>query len=233
MMIEGAAGPDHVRRSFSAELHKVEARIQTMSAAAQDMVGQTLTGIRDNNPDYFEPVIAADDEVDFYYLDIERRVMDLLALQTPVAGDLRLLTTVIHINHSLERIADMAVNLAKVGLLSIALPPSEPVVTAITEMGGIALRMVGAAMDAFARRDLGLALQLPEMDEPIDRLNRGMISLILPLAADRRMLEWGIRMHSVSRQIERMGDQAVDIAEQVAFLITGEFREFTDASHSS
>jgi phosphate transport system protein len=125
----------------------------------------------------------------------------------------------------------MAVNLAKVGILAYGLPRSEPVLTMILEMGGIALRMIGASMDAFALRDLDLAFTLPEMDEPVDRLNRGMITAVLPLASDQRMLEWGMRMHVISRQIERMGDQAVDIAEQVAFLITGEFREFTDASH--
>jgi len=74
---------------------------------------------------------------------------------------------------------------------------------------------------------------LPEMDEPIDRLNRGMLQEVLQIADDKRMLEWGIRMHVISRQIERVGDHAVDIAEQVAFLLTGEFREFTDASHPS
>lgn len=220
------------RRNFSSELHNLESRVQTMSTAAQDMVEQALKGLSENDQDLFEPVIGADDEVDFYYLEIERRVVDMFALQTPVATDLRLLTALLHINHSLERIGDMAVNLAKVGMLSYGLPRDESVLTMILEMGGIALRMIGASMDSFARRDLELASKLPEMDEPIDRLNRGMIRAILPLSKDLRMLEWGMRMHVVSRQIERMGDQAVDIGEQVAFLITGEFREFTDASHS-
>lgn len=219
------------RRRYLAELQELETKIQVMSVAAQDMVEQALRGLADNDQALFEPVIKADDEVDFHYLDIERRVVDLFALQTPVATDLRLLTALLHINHSLERVADMAVNLAKVGILAYGLPRSEPVLNMILEMGGIALRMIGASMDAFALRDLDLAFTLPEMDEPVDRLNRGMITAILPLASDQRMLEWGMRMHVISRQIERMGDQAVDIAEQVAFLITGEFREFTDASH--
>lgn len=223
--------PLTTRRQFDGELHDLETKIQLMSAAAQDMVGQALSGLTDNDRTLFDPVISGDDEVDFYYLDIEKRVVGLFALQTPVATDLRLLTSLLHINHSVERIGDMAVNLAKIGILSHGLPRSEAVMTMITEMGGIALRMVGASMDAFARRDLELAFKLPEMDEPVDRLNRGMIRAILPLSADLRTLEWGLRMHLVSRQIERMGDQAVDIAEQVAFLITGEFREFTDASH--
>jgi phosphate transport system protein len=91
--------------------------------------------------------------------------------------------------------------------------------------------MVAAAMDAFARRDLDLCLDLPRMDDPLDELNRGMLQEVLQTAGDQRSLEWGIRMHVVSRQIERVGDHAVDVGEQTAFLVTGEFREFTDASH--
>ena len=86
-------------------------------------------------------------------------------------------------------------------------------------------------MHALAHRDLELTRKLPELDDPIDRLNRGMLRQVLAVSEDKRMLEWGIRMYVVSRQLERVGDNAVDIAEQVAFLVTGEFREFTDASH--
>jgi phosphate transport system protein len=95
----------------------------------------------------------------------------------------------------------------------------------------IAVGMLRTAMDALARRDVDLCRRLPEMDEPIDRLNRDMLNRILELSDDKELLEWGIRMHVVSRQLERIGDHAVDIGEQVAFLVTGEFREFTDASH--
>jgi phosphate transport system protein len=98
-------------------------------------------------------------------------------------------------------------------------------------MGKISLRMVGAAMDALARRDVDLAHKLPELDDPIDQLNRAMLPKVLEVSDDKLMLEWGIRMYVVSRQIERIGDNAVDIGEQVAFLVTGQFREFTDASH--
>ncbi|MGI8425165.1 MAG: phosphate signaling complex protein PhoU [Actinomycetota bacterium] len=219
------------RKVLATELNELETKVQLMSVAGLDMVKQALEGLGEPNQALFERIIHADDEVDSYYLDIEHRVVDLFALQTPVATDLRLLTALLHINHSLERIADMAVNLAKVGLLSYGLPSNEPVQTMILEMGGIAIRMIEASMDSFRRRNLELAFQLPEMDEPLDRLNRGMIRAILPLAGDQRMLEWGLRMHVIARQIERMGDQAVDIGEQVAFLITGEFREFTDSSN--
>jgi phosphate transport system protein len=169
--------------------------------------------------------------VDKLYLDVERRILGLFALQTPVASDLRLLTALLHINLHLERIADQAVNLAKITKLAHGLPPNPTVLQHLGEMGVLALGMVGAAMAALARRDLELARSLPELDDPLDRLNRGMLGQVLAASDDKRMLEWGIRMYVVSRQLGRVGDNAVDIAEQVAFLVTGEFREFTDASH--
>jgi phosphate transport system protein len=169
--------------------------------------------------------------VDRLYLDVERRILGLFALQTPVASDLRLLTALLHINLHLERIADQAVNMAKITKLAAGLPPNPTVLQHLEEMGALALGMVGAAMAALTRRDLELARKLPELDDPIDRLNRGMLGQVLGVSEDKQRLEWGIRMYVVSRQLERVGDNAVDIGEQVAFLVTGEFREFTDASH--
>ena len=91
--------------------------------------------------------------------------------------------------------------------------------------------MVDIAMQALARRDLELALTLPELDDPVDELNRGMLKHVMVAAHNSPVLEWGIRMYVVSRQLERVGDNAVDIGEQVAFVISGRFQEFTDASH--
>jgi phosphate transport system protein len=169
--------------------------------------------------------------VDRLYLDVERRILSLFALQTPVASDLRLLTALLHVNLHLERIADQAVNLAKITCLVEGLPPNPGMLRGLQEMGEFALRMVSTAMDALARRDLELARRLPELDDPIDKLNRGMLPQVLDTSDDKPVLEWGIRMYVVSRQLERIGDNAVDIGEQVAFLVTGQFREFTDASH--
>jgi phosphate transport system protein len=91
--------------------------------------------------------------------------------------------------------------------------------------------MLRTAMRAFARRDGALAETLPTLDDPVDRLNHNMYREVIELAQDPAALEWGLRMHIVSRMLERVGDHAVDIGEQVAFLLTAEFREFTDASH--
>jgi phosphate transport system protein len=219
------------RHRFHEELLDLQDTVQRMGAEARSLFEKALQALASGDAQICEEVIRGDDVVDRLYLDVERRILNLFALQTPVASDLRLLTALLHINLHLERVADQAVNLAKIAKLSAGLPQIPKLLQQLEEMGAIALRMVAVAMDALARRDLDLARQLPEMDDPIDRLNRGMLQEVLAATADRRLLEWGIRMHLVSRQIERIGDNAVDIGEQVAFLVTGEFQEFTDASH--
>jgi phosphate transport system protein len=220
-----------VRQRFHEELRALEGDVQRTGAQAQLLLEMALQALARGDLGSCEEVVRGDDEVDKLYLDVERRILGLFALQTPVASDLRLLTALLHINLHLERVGDQAVNLAKITRLADGLPQNPKVLQDLEEMGAVALRMVAAAMQALARRDVELARKLPEMDDPIDELNRGMLQNVLAVSDDKRMLEWGIRMYVVSRQIERIGDNAVDIAEQVAFLVTGQFREFTDASH--
>jgi phosphate transport system protein len=220
-----------VRQRFSEELRALEGEVQQTAAQAQLLLGKALQALISGDLGICDEVVRGDDEVDRLYLDIERRILHLFALQTPVASDLRLLTALLHINLHLERVGDQAVNLAKIITAAVGLPQNPPVLHDLEEMGAVALRMMKASMEALAHRDLELARELPQMDDPIDELNRGMLEKVLEASADKRMLEWGIRMYVVSRQLERIGDNAVDIGEQVAFLVTGQFREFTDASH--
>jgi phosphate transport system protein len=220
-----------IRRHYHEELRALEGEVQRTGAQARLLLEQALQALARGDVAACEQVIRGDDEVDELYLDVERRILGLFALQTPVASDLRLLTALLHINLHLERIADQAVNIAKITKLADGLPPNPTVLQHLEEMGAVALQMLAAAMGTLASRDLELARRLPELDDPLDRLNRGMLQQVLAVSDDKQMLEWGIRMYVVSRQIERIGDNAVDIGEQVAFLVTGEFREFTNASH--
>jgi phosphate transport system protein len=220
-----------VRQRFSEELRALEDEVQRTATQAQLLLDKALQALVGGDLAICEQVVTGDDEVDALYLDVERRILHLFALQTPVATDLRLLTALLHINLHLERIGDQAVNIAKIARLAEGLPQIPKVLQDLQQMGKLALRMVGSAMDALARRDVDLAKKLPGLDEPIDELNREMLPKVLEASDDKRLLEWGIRMYVVSRQIERIGDNAVDIGEQVAFLVTGQFREFTDASH--
>lgn len=219
------------RPHFHNELQALESEILAMGSAATSLLGKAMQALPSGDDSMIEAVITGDDIVDHHYLNIEGQILSLFALQTPVASDLRLLTVLLHVNLHLERVADLAVNIAKITGATHGLPRNPTVLRHLEEMGGTARQMVTVALDAFARRDLELCHRLPAMDDPIDRLNRGMLAEVLATANDRRMLEWGINMQVVSRQIERIGDHAVDIAEQVAFLVTGEFHEFVDASH--
>jgi phosphate transport system protein len=219
------------RKHFHEELEMLEADVIGMGELADRALGQAMECLENADLTLADAVIAGDDDLDSRYISLERRTLELLALQTPVAVDLRLISVILHTNLHLERVGDMAVNIAKIVKVVHGLPRNRTIETTLAEMGGIARHMMRAAMEAFARRDLDLAQQLPAMDDPIDRLNRGMYREVASCAWDPQMLEWAIRMMVVSRQLERIGDHAVDIAEQVAFLLTGEFKEFTDASH--
>jgi phosphate transport system protein len=168
-----------VRRRFHEELRALEGEVQRTGTQAQRLLEQALQALAHSDLAVCEAVISGDDEVDRLYLDVERRILGLFALQTPVASDLRLLTALLHINLHLERIADQAVNMAKITKLADGLPPNPTVLQHLGEMGALALGMVGAAMAALARRDLDLARSLPELDDPLDRLNRGMCSRCL------------------------------------------------------
>jgi len=220
------------RQHFRRQLRDLEDEVQAMAPAASRLFELSMRALSGQDPTLYATVVAGDDEVDAYYFDIEQRIISLFALQSPVAAtDLRLLAALLHINGHLERVADMAVNIAKIGAASQDLPRTASVLEKLEEMGNLAVGMLQAAMEALAERDPALARRLPSMDEPIDRLNRGMLAEVLAAAPDPSALQWCVEMHLVSRQVERVGDHAVDIGEQVGYLVTGEFQEFTDASH--
>jgi phosphate transport system protein len=219
------------RRRFHEELESLEVEVLAMGELAERAIARAVNALEHSDVELAAEVIDGDDEIDNRYLDIEQRTLQVLALQTPVASDLRMLSAILHINMHLERIGDMAVNIAKIFLAVHELPTSSAILSHIQEMDDVVRPMIRTALDAFRSRDLELCLRLPDMDDPVDRLNLGIYGMVLALAANRKLLDWGLRMNVVARQLERVGDHAVDIGEQVAFLLTGEFREFTDASH--
>jgi phosphate transport system protein len=219
------------RSHFHEELEALELDIVALGELAERAIGRAMEVLASRDDGAAEAVIAGDDEIDQRYLDIERRWLEVMALQTPVAGDLRLLSAIIHVNLHLERVGDMAVNIVKIARLVRDLPPNQGILSHLQEMGDVVRPMLRTSLEAFVKRDLALAQRLPEMDDPVDRLNRGIYREVAGCAGDPDELEWALRMMIVSRQLERVGDHAVDIAEQAAFLLTGEFQEFTDASH--
>jgi phosphate transport system protein len=223
-----------MRQSFHTQLAEAEARVVDATGLVLRQLDLTLRALETKDMALADVVISGDDPVDECYMDIERRILTLLATQAPVASDLRLVSAMLHINIHLERIADLCTNIAKLVKLTAELPFFADIVQELVEMGRQAHTMIDTAIQSFVKRDLDKALALPELDESIDRLNRNLFKKIAQrFAGEEDEVEWGSRMVLVARQLERMGDHAVDIGEQVAFMITGEFREFTDASEKA
>jgi phosphate transport system protein len=219
------------RPGFHEELEAMELRLLELGELAAASVQNAVEAVIQHDDAGAQRVVDGDDEIDQIYLELDRRMLSLLALQAPVAADLRLISVIIHSSLHLERVGDQAVNVAKMQQVTRDLPANETILQQIGEMGHIVVDMVRVAMDALRRRDLELSLRLPKMDDPVDRLNRNMHFEVAKLADEPRALEWGMHMNLAARALERVGDNAVDIGEQVAFLVSGEFREFTDASH--
>jgi phosphate transport system protein len=220
-----------MRRTLQQQFDRLEAALQDEGRLALRSLRFALEALEAGDPELADQVIAFDDEVDEIYLEIENGIHSLLARQTPVANDLRLAIALLHDNLHLERIADYCVTIAKLTKLASELPRDPTVIPSFEEMGRRAEEMIQVALESFARRDLTSATSLVQLDEVINRANRRVTHQLLVAGSDPALREWGLRMLLVSRALERIGDHAVDIGEQTAFLVTGEFQEFTDASH--
>jgi phosphate transport system protein len=219
-----------VRETLQEELDALQASVLEEGELVLRALRGSINSLRENDPELADEVIAFDDEVDALYLSLEQSIEALLARQNPVAGDLRFVLAVLHSNLHLERMADLCVTIAKLTKLAHGLPPDETLVEGFDEMASRAEEMIRVALDSFVARDVEGAESLVDLDELIDRTNRRVVSYILDLGGDSEKREWGLRMLLISRCLERIGDHAVDVGEQTAYLVTGEFREFTDAS---
>src|SRR5215216_1576459 len=220
-----------MRVTLQEALDQLEAAIHEEGELVLRALRGALGALEHQDVELADEVIAFDDEVDESYLNIEEGIQSLLARQTPVAVDLRTVLAILHVNLHLERMADYCVTVAKLTKLVADVPPDQTLVEAFEEMGARAEAMIHVALESFAERDVERAESLVELDELIDRANRRAVKQVIAIGGDDDRREWGLRMIVVSRCLERIGDHAVDIGEQTAFLVTGEFREFTDASH--
>jgi phosphate transport system protein len=221
-----------MRLSFTEELAQLEASLQEEGDLVLRALRSSLNALARGDEELADEVISFDDQVDARYMQIEEGVQSLLARQTPVAADLRLVLAVLRVNLHLERMADYCVTVAKLTKLMGNLNVTDDAIgRSIEDMGQRAEQMIRVALDAFASRDGKKAETLVELDELIDRANRNATEDVLSLGDSPEEREYGLRMLVVSRCVERIGDHAVDIGEQVVYLVTGEFREFSDASH--
>jgi phosphate transport system protein len=221
-----------MRVTFTEELAALEAGLQEEGELVLRALRSSLNALARGDIELADEVIRFDDAVDKRYVEIEEGVQSLLARQTPVAADLRLVLAVLRVNLHLERMADYCVTVAKLTKLMGDLNVSESSISgSIEDMGQRAEQMIRVALDSFATRDADKAQTLVDLDELIDRANRHATEDVLSLGDSPEEREYGLRMLVISRCVERIGDHAVDIGEQVVYLVTGEFREFSDASH--
>jgi phosphate transport system protein len=220
-----------VRVTFQEELDQLEAMLQEEGALVLRVLRGALNALGQRDVELADEVISFDDDVDRLYLQIEQEIESLLARQTPVATDLRLVLALLHVNLHLERMADYSVTIAKLTKLVADVKGDPALLQSLQEMGERAEEMIRVALDSLANRDLQAAESLVDLDELIDRSNRRFVERVVEIVAEPGLREWVLRMVLVSRTIERIGDHAVDIGEQVAYLLTAEFKEFTDASH--
>jgi phosphate transport system protein len=222
----------HARQHFSEELAQVEGQALGGLDLVVAQLDRVLEALEHQDVELAGMVIADDDLVDGRYLEVHQRLLALFALQAPVAGDLRVVAGLLHVMKNIERMGDQCVNVAK----TIPLTGHEPPVRAevlerILRMGRAARWEVTQAKMAFAARDVAMAEDLLQKDREINALNREIFQLAIDVGTDPDTREWAMHMVMVARAIERIGDNAVDIGEQTAFVVTGLFREFSDSSH--
>ena len=227
--------PESHRLQFQEEL----SRLEEQALGALDMVvttlDRTLEALQHRDIELAAIVIQDDDRIDGRYLEVHQGILSLLALQAPVASDLRVVAALLHVIKHAERMGDQCVNIAKILPITGTEPPvDEEILAKIRRMGALARSEVSQSKQAFLLRDIGLAEDLVRQDEEINQLNKEIFRRAVEIGGDDADLrEWAMSMVLVSRALERIGDNAVDIGEQVAFVVTGLFREFEDASHPS
>ena len=224
--------PDSVRVHYQGELENLEASALEGLDMVNVALGRTMEAVEHQDIELAQVVINDDDRIDGRYLEVHQSLITLLATQSPVATDLRLISSLLHVLKSIERMGDQCVNVCKVIPLTGTEAPADPeMVKLILTMGGHTRTLITQSKRAFEERNVEMARDLVRRDDVVDNLNRECFHLALEIGdeADRR--EWAMTMLLAARAIERIADNAVDIGEQVAFVVTGLFREFEDASH--
>ena len=222
---------EEVRHQFREDLKELEQQTLGGLDLVIQQLDRALESISYQDVELAGMVVADDDRIDGRYLEVHQGILSLLARQAPVAGDLRIVAALLHMLRCIERMGDQCVNIAKlVPLSGHESPKDKDILDAIERMGQLARSQVADAKEAFAGRNADLARDLLRQDSEINRLNRAIFKRAVEVGDNIEMREWAMFMILVARCLERIGDNTVDIAEQVVFVVTGLFREFADAS---
>jgi phosphate transport system protein len=221
-----------VRVHYAEQLSELEARALGGLDLVLENLDRALEAAEHQDVELAELVIADDDRLDGRYLEVHQELITLIAMQAPVASDLRLISALMYSMRCMERMGDQCVNIAKVVPIVGTDPPvDQRLIERIDVMGKQARSMIRQIKVAFAQRDADMARDLVRQDDVIDNANRDVFRIAIEIGDEHDRREWAMTMMLVARALERLGDNAVDIGEQVAYIVTGDFLEFEDASH--
>lgn len=221
-----------IRHEYREQLGLIEQSTLEALDMAVVALDRALEALLRRDVELASMVVVDDDRIDGRYLEVHQSILSLLALQAPVAGDLRIVAALLHVIRHVERMGDQAVTIAKMVPLDGIQTPTDPTLLAVVErMGKLVRAQVVQAKQAFAGRMMPLAEDLEKRDREVNELNRDVFARAVEIGDDPELREWAMHMILVARCLERIGDNAVDIGEQTAFVVTGLFREFSDASH--
>jgi phosphate transport system protein len=226
MAIEGT------RVHYQEDLDALEASALDGLDLVAAQLDKAIEAVEHQDMELAELVIANDDVIDGRYLEIHQAIITLTATQAPVATDLRLISALLHVIKNIERMGDQCVNVAKLIPLAGHDPPADQrIVDDVIAMGKQVRAQISQVKRAFEGRDVAMARDLVRQDDVVDELNKKIFHIALEIGDDHDRREWAMTMILAARALERIGDNTVDIGEQVAFVVTGLFREFQDASH--
>jgi phosphate transport system protein len=224
--------PEEARVHYQEDLEKLEATALDGLDLVVQALDRTIEAVQHQDTELAQLIIAEDDVLDGRYLEVHQRLLTMIATQAPVASDLRLISALLHVMKNMERMGDQCVNIAKMlPIVGHDPPADERMLKNIFTMGKQVRSLITQVKRAFADRDIDLARDLVRQDDVVDNLNKECFQIAIEIGDDHDRREWAMTMILVARALERIGDNAVDIGEQVAYVVTGLFREFEDASH--
>jgi phosphate transport system protein len=207
-------------RHFQEELDALKERLLAMGGLAEERVRESVRGLMDRDHGAFEAVLAGDEPINDFHMEVDDRCFKLLALHQPMAADLRVIVAAVKINTDLERVGDLAVNIAEAGKRYLRHAPVKPLID-IPRMGELAQKMLRDSLDAFVRRDMVLAEAVLAADDTLDGLKTQIFrELLTYMLQSPETIEPALDLILISRHLERIGDHATNVAEDVIFILS-------------
>jgi len=211
---------ERVFRHFQEDLDTLKERLLAMGGLAEERVREAVHGVKDRDAEAIEAVLTGDEPINDLHMEIDDRCFKLLALHQPMAADLRVIVAAVKINTDLERVGDLAVNIAEAAIRYVGHAPVKKLID-IPKMGEIAQSMLRDALDAYVRRDTALAHRVLNQDDELDGLKTQVFrELLTYMLQDPSTVEPALDLILISRHLERIGDHATNIAEDVIFMVS-------------